>query len=299
MSNQPLYRWLEQQGEAFGAPGLPAPLDLERQGRRGHRLLGIQPHMVYLLARNTERDLPSHHRPRPGAGHGVPGHRWRDVSPRREARSSFDVRIHSSRGAGGSLYQPRSGRPLFADQGDHLRSAPQRASNPGAAGRPRGPVAAAESLRAAGAAPRRRRRRQLGARGRRGRSQDAAGVEGPVVAGHGRQLRLFARELRVCGLERRLARPERQLPNGLGVRIGDQRQRCGDGRAEPRCMRAPTARASSQWRSASAKASTPPCKKPSAHWSCPTSSIGRGSSSNGIGRPIPSGLPPKPATAES
>ena len=45
------------------------------------------------------------------------------------------------------------------------------------------------------------------ARGHR-RTQSAAGLEERVVAGHGGQLRLLARELRVCGRERRLARPD-------------------------------------------------------------------------------------------
>ena len=62
-----------------------------------------------------------------------------------------------------------------------------------------GPVAAAEGLCAAGAAPGRRRGRQHGAGGGYCRTQDAAGVEERVVAGHGRQLRVLACELRVCG----------------------------------------------------------------------------------------------------
>ena len=53
----------------------------------------------------------------------------------------------------------------------------------------------------------------------------------PVVAGHGRQLRILARELRICGHKRRLARPDGKLPHGLGVWLGHQRQRCCDGRA--------------------------------------------------------------------
>jgi len=40
-------------------------------------------------------------------------------------------------------------------------------------------------------------------------------MEGWLVAGHGRQLRIFARKLRLCGRKRRLARPDGKLPHGL------------------------------------------------------------------------------------
>ena len=43
-------------------------------------------------------------------------------------------------------------------------------------------------------------------------------------------LRVLAGELRVCGRERRLARPDGQLHDGLGVWLGDQRQHRSDGR---------------------------------------------------------------------
>ncbi len=39
------------------------------------------------------------------------------------------------------------------------------------------------------------------------------------------------RELRICGRKRRLAGPDGKLRDGLGVWLGNERQRCGDGRA--------------------------------------------------------------------
>ncbi len=44
------------------------------------------------------------------------------------------VRVHPSRGAGSAVHQPRPRWPLHADQGDHLRPAPQRAADPRPAG---------------------------------------------------------------------------------------------------------------------------------------------------------------------
>ena len=91
----------------------------------------------------------------------------------------------------------------------------------------------AEGVCAAGAASRWRRKGQCCSRSRRRRTQDAAGLEEPVVACDGRELRLLARELRVCGLKRWLARPDGKLRHDVGVWIGDRGQYRGDGRAEP------------------------------------------------------------------
>ena len=58
---------------------------------------------------------------------------------------------------------------------------------------------------------------------RRGGAQNAAGMEERVVDCHGGELRIYTRELRVCGQERWLARPDEQIHHGLGVRLGDER----------------------------------------------------------------------------
>ncbi len=185
-------------------------------------------------------------------------------------------------------------RPLYADQGDHLRPAPLGAADAGAAGGRRGAGGPAEGVCAAGAASGWRGRGQLGARGGRGRLQDAGGVEGSVVAGHGRELRILARELRVCGRERRLARRNAGLPDGLGVRIGDQRQYRAAGRAEPGLRaqlrqggrRAGVHGGGGHWRHAAYGAA----EDDERAGRCHTNSTGRGSSSSGSGQPIPSGL---------
>ena len=73
----------------------PAALDLERERRRGHGLLGVEPGVVHVLARGAERDLPPHDRQRPGAGHGVSGYRWRDLrhEEKRDLLTTFEY-IH-------------------------------------------------------------------------------------------------------------------------------------------------------------------------------------------------------------
>ncbi len=75
-----------------------------------------------------------------------------------------------------------------------------------------------------------------------------------MVAGHGRQLRFFAGELRVCGLERRLARPDATTTAWIGslVRPRTATSRCL-GELNLGATRGLTVRASSRWPSALAK----------------------------------------------
>ena len=87
-----------------------------------------------------------------------------------------------------------------------------------------------KSLCAAGAAPGLRRGGKLGAGGGYCRAQSGDGVEEPMVAGDAAELRFQPRELRVCGRERRLAGPDAELQDGLGVWLGHQWQHGGDGR---------------------------------------------------------------------
>ena len=76
----------------------------------------------------------------------------------------------------------------------------------------------------------RRRGGQQRARGR-GRGQaGAACMERRQLAGHGLRLRIQPRQLRVCGIERRMAGPEGQLHHGLAVWLRAERQRRGPGR---------------------------------------------------------------------
>ena len=260
MSDQADYLWLEQQGEAFGAPGL-------------------EPRWTSSVKDAVGTAYSASSRVWFTCSHGILNEIYHPTIDRAQVRdmeflvTDGETFVHEEKRdldrsfeyidteALGVRYVNRDPEGRYTpDQGDHLRSASGGGADACAPGRARGPVAAAEGVCAAGSAPGWRRSRQHGAGAGCGRTQDAAGVEGLVGAGHGRQLRLFAGELRVCGHERRLARPEGQLPHGLGVWLGHRRQYRGDGRTESLQRRSRTARASLRWPSASEKASTRRCR---------------------------------------
>src|SRR5579863_6477047 len=158
-------------------------MDLERERRGGNGVLGLEPGLVYLLARNPERDLSPDDRPAAGSGHGVPDFGRRVVRSRRKARPEDHLRVHSPGSAWRALCEQRSGGALQPDQGDYLRPASRRGDDAREGDRARGSGFAAEDLCAAGAASGWRRRGQHGARGGYCRAQAAAGVEEQHVAG--------------------------------------------------------------------------------------------------------------------
>ena len=230
MSDQPLYRWLEQQGEAFGAPGLEP-----------RWTSSVKDAVVTAYAASSRIWFT--------CSHGILNEIYYPTIDRPQVRdmgflvTDGETFVHEEKrdltttfeyidpdGAGGALCEPRSRRALQPDQGDHLRPAPRRGAAARAAGgredlMPRLKVYAL-------LAPHLDRRRggQFGAGAGSCRAQGAAGVEERVVAGDDGQLRILAHELRVCGRERRLAGPDAELQDGLGVRFGDGRQHGDDGR---------------------------------------------------------------------
>ena len=208
MSNQPLYRWLEQQGEAFGAPGMQPRWTSSVKDAVG-TAYSASSRLWFTCSHGVLNEI--YH---PTIDHA----QVRDMEflvsdgetfvheEKRDLLTTFEY-IHPE-ALGVRYINARSRRPLPAHQGNHLRSAPQRAADACAPGGEQGPGPAVEGVRPAGAAPGRRRGGQLGSRHRRGRLPHGAGVEGIVVAGHGRQLRVLPSELRLCGLQRRLEGPE-------------------------------------------------------------------------------------------
>src|SRR5580698_8562809 len=200
-------------------------MDLEREGRGMHGIRGFEPRLVDLLARDFERGLSPDHRSCPSARHGVYRQRWRDLCARREARHGDGFRVYPPRSAGGTLCESRSRRQVYVDQGDHLRSAPRRGGDARAVGGARGCITAFKSLCAAGAASGLWRRGEYSAGGGFCGAQGSAGVEEPMVAGDGLKLRFQPRELWVRGRERRLARSDAKLQDGLGVWLGYEWQR--------------------------------------------------------------------------
>ena len=233
MSDQPLYRWLDQQGEAFGAPGLQPRWTSSVKDAVGtayaassriwftcsHGILNEIYHPT--IDRAQVRDMEFL----------VTDGETFVHEEKRDLISTFEY-IHPE--ALGVRYVNRDpeGRYTLTKEiicDPHHSVVLQHVRLEGHEDLlPRLKVYAllAPHLDGGGAG-------QLGAGGGYCRAQDAAGVEERVVAGHGRQLRVLARELRLCGRERRLARPDGQLQDGLGVRLGHQRQHRGDGRDEP------------------------------------------------------------------
>ena len=124
MSNQPLYRWLDQQGEAFGAPGM-------------------EPRWTSSVKDAVGTAYSASSRIWFTCSHGILNEIYHPTIDRAQVRDMeflitdgetfvheekrdllLDLRVHPSGGAGGSLYESRSRGPLHADQGDHLRPAP-------------------------------------------------------------------------------------------------------------------------------------------------------------------------------
>ena len=214
----------------------------------------------------------------------------------------YDLRVHPPRSPGRSLRQPRSRRALHADQGDHLRSAPQRAPADVRLEGRRGPAAAAEGATrcwrriSTAAAPATRPVRSTLPAQRccwRGRTSgrwpwapvadsraSVAALSAPATAG------------RTCWTD---------FTHGLGVRLGHQRQHRAHGRTEPRV------RAHGDGRRARVHDRHRPWRRPpyraaedgerAGH--ALSSSIATASSSSGTGPPIPSGWRPSRPMAAS
>ena len=237
MSDQPLYRWLDQQGEAFGAPGLPPRWTSSVKDAVG-TAYSASSRVWFTCSHGILNEI---YHPT------IDSAQVRDMEflitdgetfvheEKRDLMSTFEY-IHPEALGVRYINRDPDGRYTLTKEiicDPHHSVVLQRVRLEGHEDlMPRLKVYAllAPHLDGGGAGNTAR------ARGR-GRAQDAAGVEEPVVAGDGRQLRLFARELRVCGRERRLAGPDAITTDGLGVRLGHQRQYCGDGRAEPGCAR--------------------------------------------------------------
>ena len=190
MSDQPLYRWLDQQGEAFGAPGLEPRWTSSVKDAMGtayaassriwftcsHGILNEVYHPT--IDRAQVRDMEF----LVTDGETFVHEEKRDLDP------TFEY-IHPE--ALGVRYMNRDpeGRYSLTKEiicDPHHSVVLQWVKLEGA----RGSAAAAQGLCAAGAAPGRRRRGQHGAGRGHCRAQDAAGVEERVVAGHGGQLRI-------------------------------------------------------------------------------------------------------------
>ncbi len=227
---QPLFRWLDQQGEAFGSPGSEPRWTSSVKDAVGtayaassriwftcsHGVLNEVYHptidraqvrdMEFLVTdgetfvHEEKRDLVSTFEYIHPEALGV-----RYVNRDRDGRYSLTKEI---------VCDPHHSVVLVSVQ-DRRRSRV---------------AAAAEGVCAAGAASGWGRGRQLGEGGGYCRAESADGVEGRVVAGDGGQLRVFAGELRVCRRKRRLAGPDGPFANGVGVWVGDGRKHRGDGR---------------------------------------------------------------------
>ena len=122
--NLNLYRWLEQHGEAFGAPGMEPRWTSSVKDAVGtaysassrvwftcsHGILNeiYHPTIDHPQVRDMEFLITD--------GETFMHEEKRDLD--------LDLREHARGGAGRAVHQPGSRWPLHADQGDHLRSAP-------------------------------------------------------------------------------------------------------------------------------------------------------------------------------
>ena len=116
------YRWLDDDGAAFGAPGLEPRWTSSKKDAVSTAYCRLQPHLVHRLPRHPQRNLLPHHRPPADARHGAALHRRGDLLPRREARLRVRLPLHRPRRARRSRRRQRSRRPLHRHQGVHHRS---------------------------------------------------------------------------------------------------------------------------------------------------------------------------------
>ena len=233
MSDQPMYRWLEQQGEAFGAPGLEP------------RWTSSVKDAVVTAYSGSSRIWFT-------CSHGILNEIYHPTIDRAQVRdmeflvTDGETFVHEEKRdmettfeyidpeALGVRYVNRDpdGRYSLTKEmicDPHHGVVLQRVRLEGREDL----VPRLKAVCAAGAASGWRRGGELGAGDGPGGAQGAAGVEERVVAGDDGKLRIHADELRVCGRERRLAGPDAELQDGLGVWVGDERERGGDGRDRP------------------------------------------------------------------
>ena len=190
MSDQPLYRWLDQQGEAFGAPGMPPRWTSSVKDAVG-TAYSASSRVWFTCSHGILNEI--YH---PTIDHA----QVRDMEflvsdgetfvheEKRDLLSTFEY-IHPEALGVRYINRDPDGRytltkEIICDPHHSVLLTQVRLEGD------KDLVPQAEGLCAAGAASRWRRRRQLGPRRGRSRLSRAAGVEGPVVSGHGRQLRI-------------------------------------------------------------------------------------------------------------